>query len=183
MNQLHINFAPRTLRRTLYHTTTLAWLLISVGMVLCISVGLTARTLLSRYTAQEMTLSRLTANLHQRSATKPPVKQQTVSEAQSGAINQAIAQLNLPWRDMLDAVETATPSTIALLALEPDAKRGILKGTAEAKTSGDMITYIESLKRQNFFAAVVLTKHEINEQDPDRPLRFQFEAAWMEDAK
>ena len=29
-----------------------------------------------------------------------------------------------------------------------------------------------------FFASVVLIKHEVNEQDPNKPLRFQFEAQW-----
>ena len=50
---------------------------------------------------------------------------------------------------------------------------------AEAKTSDDMIAYIEQLKKQEFFTAVLLTKHEINEQDPNKPWRFQFEAQWV----
>ncbi|MGZ5819748.1 MAG: PilN domain-containing protein, partial [Burkholderiaceae bacterium] len=103
-------------------------------------------------------------------------------EAQANAVNNAIQQLNLPWRDLFSAIESATPSTIALLAIEPDAKKHVLKATAEAKTSDDMIGYIEQLKKQGLFSNVLLAKHEINEQDPNKPIRFQLEAEWIEDA-
>ena len=42
--------------------------------------------------------------------------------AQAAAVNGAILQLNLPWRDLQDALAAATPASIALLALEPDAQ-------------------------------------------------------------
>jgi len=116
--------------------------------------------------------------LSQRSEQQPVVKKTAITEAQAAAVNAAIAQLNLPWREVFDAIESATPKTIALLALQPDAKRNLVKGMAEAKTSDDMIGYIELLKKQEFFTAVLLTKHEVNEQDPNKPLRFQFEAQW-----
>jgi hypothetical protein len=92
-------------------------------------------------------------------------------------------QLNLPWRDVLDAVEAATPESIALLMLEPDAKKRRLKGTAEAKSSESMISYIEELKRQKYFSEIILTRHETNDQDPNRPLRFLFEAQWLESSQ
>jgi hypothetical protein len=41
-----------------------------------------------------------------------------------------------------------------------------------------MIAYVEALKKQDLFADVVLTRHEINEQDPMRPIRFQIDAEW-----
>jgi hypothetical protein len=41
-----------------------------------------------------------------------------------------------------------------------------------------MIGYVEGLRRQDWFDAVALVRHEINEQDPNRPIRFQIDAAW-----
>ena len=87
-------------------------------------------------------------------------------------------QLNLPWRALHDAIGAATPPAIAMLALEPDARKRSMRITAEAKTSDAMIDYVEELKRQELFADVVLTRHEINEQDANRPIRFQIEAQW-----
>jgi hypothetical protein len=42
-----------------------------------------------------------------------------------------------------------------------------------------MVGYVEELKQQELFSSVMLTRHEINEQDPNRPLRFQLEAVWV----
>jgi hypothetical protein len=101
-----------------------------------------------------------------------------ISEAQAGAVNAAILQLNLPWRALHDAVGAATPATIALLALEPDARKHALRITAEAKNPDDMVGYVEQLGKQDLFSGVALTRHEINDQDPNRPIRFQVEAYW-----
>jgi len=178
MKQIAIDFAPRTLRRTLYQTSAWTWLCTLIGLAICIAAGLAARSLFDQIDTQEATLRRVHTKLNERSDNKPVVKKVVVSDAQATAVNAAIAQLNLPWRDVFDAMEGATPKTIALLTLEPDAKRNLVRGMAEAKTSDDMIAYIEQLKKQDFFTSVLLTKHEINEQDPNKPLRFQFEAQW-----
>lgn len=125
-------------------------------------------------------LQKVETQLTQRHARKPEPKKFVLPEAQANAVNRAIAQLNLPWRDVFDAIETATPESVALLTLDPDAKKRLLKATAEAKTSDAMIAYIEQLKQEPFFDLVVLTRHEVNEQDPNRPIRFQFDAHWAE---
>jgi len=87
-------------------------------------------------------------------------------------------QLNLPWRGLHDAIQAATPAAIALLALEPDARKGSVRITAEARTSDDMIAYVGQLQRIDWFGTVLLARHEINEQDPNRPIRFQIDARW-----
>jgi len=101
-----------------------------------------------------------------------------INEQQAAAVNAAVMQLNLPWRALHDAVREATPSTVALLALEPDARKRVLRITAEARSSDDMIAYVELLQKQNWFAGVSLVRHEIGEQDPNRPIRFQIDAGW-----
>jgi Tfp pilus assembly protein PilN len=54
----------------------------------------------------------------------------------------------------------------------------MLKISAEAKNADDMIDYIEQLKQQEFFVGAALSRHEINDADPSRPIRFQVEAQW-----
>jgi Tfp pilus assembly protein PilN len=104
---------------------------------------------------------------------RPPVP-----EAQAAAVNAAVLQLNLPWRALHDAVQAGTPANIALLAMEPDARKNSVRITAEAKSSDDMIAYVEQLQKGDWFSAVLLSRHEINEQDPNRPIRFQLDAQW-----
>jgi Tfp pilus assembly protein PilN len=101
-----------------------------------------------------------------------------VPPAQAGAVNASVQQLNLPWRGLHDAVQAATPANIALLALEPDAKKSTVRITAEAKSSDDMSAYVEQLERIEWFTTVLLARHEIKEQDPNRPIRFQVDAQW-----
>lgn len=180
MKAIRIDFAPCSTVRTVMQARPAAWLFGLIGMALCAFVFVNAITLTQESNARQADLQRMNAKLAQRSAQKPSTAPLTISETQGTAINSAIDQLNLPWRDVFDAIEAATPAAIALLALEPDAKKHLFKGIAEAKTSDDMIGYIESLKQQPFFADVLLTKHEINVQDPNKPIRFQFEANWGE---
>jgi Tfp pilus assembly protein PilN len=114
----------------------------------------------------------------QAKAVAPAVVRPPVPEAQAAAVNAAVLQLNLPWRALHDAVQAGTPASIALLAMEPDAKKSSVRITAEAKSSDDMIAYVEQLQKGEWFSAVLLTRHEVNEQDPNRPIRFQLDAQW-----
>lgn len=178
MKALHIDFAPRSWRRTIRTTRPFLWILGCFWLIICCSAAVTAAHMLQQQSLRASELQHVRAQSAQRQARVPSPIKFNISEAQATAVNDAIAQLNLPWRDVLDAVETATPNAIALLSLEPDARKHTVRGAAEAKTSDTMIAYIEELKQTGFFASVVLTKHEINAQDPNRPLRFQFEAQW-----
>lgn len=180
MKRIRIDFAEPGLRRTLFHTPRLAWVLLGAGIALCVPAALLA----SQYLAEERAFEAELAARRPAAASPSPLALQAaaraprVSPAQAGAVNAAIMQLNLPWRDLHDAVAAATPPTVALLALEPDAKRRVLRITAEARGSDDMLAYIERMGRLDWFEGVALTRHEINEQDPNRPIRFQFDAQW-----
>lgn len=161
----------------------MSWAFGGIGFLLCLGAAIAAFHLSKQRDTEEAELQRLQTELAKRTAPRPAPKRMVIPDAQAAAVNSAIAQLNLPWRDVFDAVESATPASIALLALEPDAKKHLVRGLAEAKSSDGMIAYIEQLKQQAFFGAVILTRHEINEQDPNQPIRFQFEAQWTEAAQ
>ncbi len=179
MKAIKIDFAAGSVRRTLFHTHPLVMLLVAAGVLLCASAA---------YASWQMTLQqRLRAaeleQLRQRAATQAQrpreVAQVAIAPAQAQFVNSAIRQLNLPWRELQDAVLAATPRQIALLALEPEPRKQLLKLTAEAKSSDDMVAYVAALKQQELFTSVNLIRHEINEQDANRPLRFQVEAIWL----
>lgn len=101
-----------------------------------------------------------------------------LSEPAVAAINEAIGQLNLPWADLFSAFESGLPKTVALLALEPDARKGLFKVQAEARTPEDMVDFLARLDAGGRFAEVTLVRHEVVEQDPNRPVRFLLLAAW-----
>ena len=179
MKQLHIDFSSPSLQRTLHRTGALSWAMVAVALLLCAAAGWTGWRLLQQQQADQATLA--AARLRAAVPAPAPVGKATppVTEVQASAVNAAILQLNLPWRALHDAIADATPAEIAMLALEPDARKRSMKITAEAKSSDAMIGYVEELKKQELFGSVSLTRHEVNEQDPARPIRFQIEAEWV----
>ncbi|HTD05059.1 PilN domain-containing protein [Undibacterium sp.] len=152
-----------------------------VAILLLAGVASTVLGLLQQSERLKQSLQRLQQASSKQANLKPAPHLSAIPEAQALAVNAAVQQLNLPWRDVLNAIEAATPKSIALISLEPDAKAATLRGHAEAKTPDDMIAYIEQLKKEEFFIQVQLLKHEIVEQDPNRPYRFQFEVLWEKD--
>jgi Tfp pilus assembly protein PilN len=178
MNRLRIDFAAPGLQRTLHRTGALAWTLAAVALVLCLAAALLGVRLLAQQRADREQLNAARNRAKAPLVVAVTVKATPISDLQAAAVNSAILQLNLPWRALHDAVGAATPPNIALLAIEPDARRRSIKITAETKTSDAMIAYIEALKEQELFTGVALTRHEINELDPNKPIRFQLEAEW-----
>jgi len=179
MKRIHIDFAPRSLRRTLLRTPPRSALFLFV--VACL--GFATVIGFSLYQEEQAELAALQDALAARHTGARPVlvaaaPRVALSETGARAVNGAVEQLNLPWRDLFEAVRAATPSSVALLALEPDARRRSLRITAEARSSDDMLGYLARMQEQARFSAVVLTRHEIAEQDPNRPLRFQLTAQW-----
>ena len=157
---------------------TPAWalLLFAVGAAICIAAvwrmsGITVRE--ARIAADiERVRSVLAAG--QPSA----IPQARLPEARAKAINDAILQLNLPWQALFESLEKVKPANVALLGLEPNGEKHTLRILAEAKQPEDMLDFVRVLRRQPQFTYAVLTKHEINTQDPNRPLRFMVEAVW-----
>lgn len=178
MKTIHIDFAPRSISRSMRRMRATYGALLGVALVLCVGATTIAIDLVWKNEALQTELRQIQDRIEDKEASKPVPKKFTIPDTEAAAVNGAIAQLNLPWRDVFDAVEAATPTTIALLAIEPDARKHLLRGMAEAQSSDGMIAYIEGLKKQPFFNSVVLTRHEINEQDPNKPIRFQYEASW-----
>ena len=114
--------------------------------------------------------------------TPPPAPPLLLSELQVRATNSAIAQLNTPWPAVLDGFERVATADIALLQIEPDHRRGLVKGVAEAKSHQQMLLYLAVLGAVDPFAGAMVRKQEVNEKDANRPLRFMFEALLEEPA-
>ncbi|MDQ2820600.1 MAG: PilN domain-containing protein [Pseudomonadota bacterium] len=178
MKPLRIDFAPPSLARTLFHTSRPAFALAVIALVLAgLAAGQAWRLAEQRRLDAEQ-IARVVQHHAVPVAAAPVQAKLSVSAAQAAAVNAAILQLNLPWHDLQQSLGDATPATVALLALEPDARKRTVRITAEVRTSDEMIDYIEKLQQQKWFTAVALTHHETNDVDPNKPIRFQVEAQW-----
>jgi Tfp pilus assembly protein PilN len=179
MKKMHIDFAPPGLARSLFRAPRQTWaMVLALFCIGCALFGASAGLHKRQWEVELLRAQSQVAIRAQARAEVPVVARAPVPEAQAAAVNAAVLQLNLPWRALHDALQAGTPANIALLALEPDAKKSSLRITAEAKSSDDMIAYVEQLQKADWFTTVTLARHEINEQDPNRPIRFQIDALW-----
>ncbi len=98
-------------------------------------------------------------------------------EALAGA-RAVVGHLAGPGEELFRALEAIQEADVALLALTPDTQKRILRISAEARSLDAMIYYIRALDQSHAFKQVVLVEHEIQNNDPQRPLRFSLAAAW-----
>ena len=100
---------------------------------------------------------------------------QELSKEQRQQVNRVIHQLNTPWQDLFQQLERGTPNNVALISIEPDAGRASVKLQAEAKNLDILLDYAASLQSQQVLGALTYSKHETNDQDPNKPVRLSFE--------
>ena len=92
--------------------------------------------------------------------------------------NEILQQLAMPWRALFNAVEDSNEKEIALLAIQPDAGKRVLRLAGEAKNFDALLTYIARLEQSPILSQVYLSSHELRLQDPQTPVRFALVANW-----
>lgn len=138
------------------------------------------RTLDQQVVLWESKLDRIERMSSQRALASRPLTEQAM-RAQMLELNQAnlvVRQLSLPWNALFNAVETTSGQNIALLSLEPDLQKGTVKISGEAKDLNALLKYVKQLSTRDVFGSVFLQNHQIQEADPEKPLRFSLLAHW-----
>lgn len=98
-----------------------------------------------------------------------------LTEEQRRSLNTVIRQLNTPWQDLFDQIERQTPKDVALISIEPDARRASIRLQAEAKTLEALLAYAASLQQRGVLGRLTYSKHETNDQDSNKPIRLSVE--------
>ena len=99
-------------------------------------------------------------------------------EAEVHRANAVLEQINLPWLELLDAIQSTRGETVALLSIQPDARRHTVRIAAEAKSLGEALEYVRRLAAHPRLNGVYLVNHEMVQQDAQKPVRFQLLAGW-----
>lgn len=147
-----------------------AWALLAAGLGLAAWAGWQAQQVQRALDAAVAAAPRQPAALSQRPG------RAVVSEDRTA--RQAREQLAVPWDGLFVRLEGNRPKSIALVALEADARKDEATLTAKAPTAKDMLAYIEQLKLEAGFGSVTLASHTLQESDPQQPLRFVLRLAW-----
>ena len=152
---------------------------LAIGLAGMIAVMWYYRELSREISSQEMLVSRLQEKEKSRSA--PPVTEIRGAEQiarETKQANTVILALSLPWKELFEAFEASRDNEVAVLAIEPDAQKGMVHITAEAKKLESMLDYSASLQKIALFREVLIMSHQIQDQDPEKPIRFILQAAW-----
>lgn len=93
--------------------------------------------------------------------------------------NEVAHELSRRWDRVFLALESAKAPDVALLAIEPDPRKGVLRVTAEAKGKNAMLDYVGRLQAAQSLQRVMLESHEVLSQVPEKPVRFVVTASWV----
>jgi hypothetical protein len=144
-------------------------------LVLAVSLALAA-TLFSRWREAQLELARLDAagmvSFERRAA---PVPEARLAEEVKAA-EAVVRSLALPWAALVRAVEQAATREVALLQLQPDPQARQLRLSAEARHREAMFAYVRRLASAEGLAEVHLVSHQVNRDDPQRPVQFSLQA-------
>jgi hypothetical protein len=94
--------------------------------------------------------------------------------------NAVARELARRWDRVFAAIEAARDPEVGLLAIEPDASKGIVRLTAESKSKNAMLRYLTRLQDQQPLQRVLLEHHEVRTGEPERPVRFVVSGQWEE---
>jgi hypothetical protein len=104
-------------------------------------------------------------------------KRKTSAE-ELAAARDAVERLTLPWNALFGALEGASSDQVALLAIEPDPRKGTVTISGDSKDYLAALTYVLELRRAEALSSVELVRHELKSKDPQRPVSFSISATW-----
>jgi hypothetical protein len=174
MRALHLDYASKTERHRL------GILVLAAGITVAAIATLDYSNARDALTSQEIKTAEIRkAGKRNMLPTRGNSRESEATTQEYKAAQLALQRLSLRWTDLFTALESTRPNGVALIAIEPDPAKRVVKLTAEAKTSDDMLDYVEKLQSASGLADVVLASHQIRPSDPMRPMRFVVLASWV----
>jgi Tfp pilus assembly protein PilN len=98
-------------------------------------------------------------------------------EAEAKSAEAVVRELALPWAGLIQAIEQAGTRDVALLQLQPDAETRSVRLTAEARSREAMFDYLRRLSAAHTLSEVHVISHQVQRDDPQRPIQFSVQAA------
>jgi Tfp pilus assembly protein PilN len=91
-------------------------------------------------------------------------------------------ELSTPWSALLTELEVAARDErgrIAILALEPDRQKKIVRLRGQARTMEQVLAFVQRLAASPLLAHPMLDTHETRVEEAERPIEFQISAEWV----
>lgn len=148
------------------------------GIALLAAAIAIAGVLFDRHRDARLALERIEARqgmLTERRPVRAAPRERLEEEAKSAEA--VLRQLALPWGAIIETVEDAATEDVAILQLQPDAQSKQLRLGAEARTQEAMLEYLRKLVAAKALANVHIVNHQVQADDPQRPIQFTVQAS------
>ena len=130
---------------------------------------------LDRVARLEAELGALGAPRRGEASTAPGAGKQGDAVVRANAVAHELARR---WDRIFLAIESANARDVALLGIDPDARKGLVRITAEARGKNAMLDYVRRLQAAQPLQRVMLDQHEVLSEKPEKPVRFVVSAQW-----
>jgi hypothetical protein len=161
------HFAPRTRGRWT------GYALLAVSLI--VAAEMTQRFQAAKVEVENRMTTQGLLNVERPPAQKIP--KQRIDE-QVKEVENVMRQLTLPWGELIESVENAGSKDVAILQLQPEAQQRVLRITGEARNQEAMVDYLKRLAEARGFAYVHLLSHQVQQDDPQRPVQFAAQASF-----
>lgn len=174
MRALTLDFQPR--RRS----GPLGWSLLVAGVVLAVACFVAQQHLDDQASQQQGNLQHAQRELTGDSGSKAGLSPaETREQAQNLAEMRKVSQqLRRPWERLFAMLEGLPRDDIALLTLTPDARKGQVRISAEARDLEAMLAFHQRLEASDELSDVSLLSHEIVANVAEHPVQFNLSATW-----
>lgn len=115
---------------------------------------------------------------HQKIQAAAPRISSEAMEAEQRREKEIRAALAFPWPSLFRQLEAAAIDDVAILAIQPDARKRQLRINAEAKDYDAVTAYIAMLGSQPRLQNVHLLKHQVEVDAKQQPVAFSIGADW-----
>lgn len=173
VRRLALDFQPRP-RGPLVWAPVVAGVLVLVGVVLVQQRLGDEQAQLHRQ-VQQAELQLGTRTRVQPGLTPAQSREQAEQLAQMRSVSQ---QLQRPWERLFAMLESLPQNDVALLTLSPDARKGQVRISAEARDLETMLAFHQRLEASAELHDVSLLNHEIQARQPEQPVQFTLSATW-----
>jgi hypothetical protein len=160
-----------------------AWTLLAVALAVALDLGRSWYVLKEEIARKEARLAAHTGQARRSDLIRVSGQRAAPPPARNGelaAARDTLRRLSIPWDTLFGALEAAQTERAALISIEPDAGSGTVMLTGEAKDYLTALSYVANLEQQQALGRVHLARHEIRQNDPQRPVAFTISASWKE---
>lgn len=176
MRALNLDFQPHP------RFAGLGWCLLAAAVALGLGCAVASQQLDGLAHAQQQHLHQARQQLGDDTAASLKSSltpaQQREQEQNLAEMRKVSQQLRRPWERLFAMLEALPRADVALLSLTPDARKGQVRITAQARNLEAMLAFHRQLEASDELRDVSLLNHEIDTEAPEHPVQFNLSATW-----